>query len=185
MDEPISEFAQLLKTNPGGFSVAPDGTITPDRGAIEVKSLSEFSELARAPKTIDLDLHGGKVVRIKIRPLDCNEQKELDNMEKERPMPPKKSKTPSPSMARQRTESSVVEEYDWDDKKYNVDIVNYLELKRTALIVRGLLGIEIAGDNLEAKRETLQKSFTPRVLDGIANAIKAITSDPIDRALFT
>lgn len=175
----------LLKDNPGGFSVAPDGTLVADRQATEIKSIEQFSELARAPKTITFDLTGGKIIKFKIRPLDCDEYREIDKLDSELPQPPKKEQSKSPSIAKSQQRNSPLDDYDWDNPDYKKKVREHRELKRAAVIVKGLLNLAVPGENLETQRDHLHKNFPPRILDGIEATIRSITSDPIERALFS
>lgn len=184
-DAALAAAVSLLKEHPGGFSVAPDGTLTADRAAIEVKSIEQFSELAREPKTITFDLHGGKLIKFKIRPLNCDEQKEIDDLDVEAPLPPKKQKPANPSLARGRQQDAGADEYDYADKEFIRKRLQHMALRQAAVISRGLLSMEVPGETIEQKAGHLRKAFPPRILDGIENAIRAVTSDPIERALFT
>lgn len=176
---------KMLKDMPGGFSVAPDGSVTADREAVEVKTIEEFSKLVREPKTVTITLHGGKAVRFRVRPIDAMEQREIDEMDSDAPIPPLKKAPASPSLAQGRQKADTPPEYDWADPDYRKKIARVRELKRAAVISRGLLSVGVPGETVEAKANFLATHFTERVLDAIHNAIAGMSSEPIERALFT
>lgn len=184
--EPAPDVLQkMLKEMPGGFSVAPDGVVTADREAVEVRSIEEFSKLVREPKSVTITLHGGKAVRFKVRPIDSVEQREIDEMDSDAPIPPLKKAPASPSIAQGRPKTDATPEYDWTDADYRRKVLRHRELKRAAIISKGLLSVGIPGETVEAKAEFLANHFTERVLDAISNAITGMSSEPIERALFT
>ena len=177
-----SVIDHLLKQNPQGFSISASGDLAPEMEAVEIKSMEQFAKIAREPKVITISLYAGRNVQFKVRPLDVDTQREIDKLENEAPAPPKKQKTASPSLARGR--DSGPDEYDYRDKEYLRLVDEHLERKRTATIFHGLLDIEIPGETLEQKQQYLSKNFPPRILDAIAAAIRSLTTDTIERALF-
>ena len=183
----VDPLRKMLQDMPGGFSVAPDGTVTADREAIEIKSIDQFSKLVREPKTVSFELHGGKVIKFQVRPLDAIEQRVIDDLDAEAPLPPIKGKGQSPSLAQGRPKSAqeAITEYDWTDKDYRKKIARHRQLKQAAIVAKGLLNLEIPGDTVEKKADFLAQHFTTRILDGIENAINGMTSEPIERAVFT
>jgi hypothetical protein len=185
IDAEDGAILKLLKQHPGGFSVAPNGIITADREAVNVTSIEQFSELVREPRTVVFQLHGGKAVRFKVRPLDVNEQREIDDLDSEAPLPPPKKQPQSPSIARGVRPEQVTQEYDWQDKEYRRKAMRHRELKRAAVICKGLLDLEIPGKTIEKKAEYLAEKFTVRILDGIEASIGELSTEPIERAVFT
>jgi len=178
----------LLKEHPGGFSIAPDGRLTADREAIAITSLEQFSGIAREPKTVVLDLRAGRTVRVKIRPLDVNEQREIDALDSESPLPPLKPKPSGPSLALgkpTKTEAAGLEDYDWQNKEYRAKLNRHRELKRAATVSMGLVDLEVPGKTLEERAAYLAEHFTVRILDGLEASIRELSSEPIERAVFT
>jgi hypothetical protein len=186
--EELKAFAvELLKEYPGGYSVMPDGSVVADRVAIDIISAEQFSELVREPRSIIVDLLGNKAIKFKVRPLDVNEWREIEDMDAEAPMPPPEKKAgQSLSLAKgAKSERNDVEKYDWSDPEYLKKSVRHKQLKQAAIISQGLLSIKIPGETVEQKRDYLAKNFTPRILGAIESAIRELTSNPIERALFT
>lgn len=175
----------MLKNMPGGFSVAPDGAVTEDRVAVDVKSVEELSKLVRQPVPVTFDLQGGNRVRFMIRPLDAIETREIDDLNANAPIPPFKETTRSPSLAIGKPQDKAPAEYNFADPEYRKKVVRHAALRRAIVISKGLCDIKIEGQTAEQKAEFLEKNFTARILDGIEAAINGLSSDPIERALFT
>jgi hypothetical protein len=182
---------ELLSRHKYGFSVTREGEIFPDREAVRINSMEDFAKLAREPKILRLELPGGTTIELQLRPLTATEQEEIDAMEIEKPMPPKKAPDPlqtqKPQPGQRATRNYAedqIEQYDWKNREYIKKITAWERLKQAAIIARGLLDMEIPGDTLEKKADWLSKTFAPRYLTAIENAIRNITSEPIERASF-
>ena len=172
-------ITRLLQEHPKGFMVGAGGELTPVSDALKITSLEDLSKLSLAPKLWQFSLPGGQVVELKLRPLNSVESTEIDDLlgDKE-PIPPTK--------ARPSVKGKPGEEYtDYQDKEYLKKDRKHYQLKRAAVIDRGVVDITIPGENLDEKAAWLQKAFPPRVLELIQDGILQQTSkSQVEKAVF-
>lgn len=168
--DPAAALTRLLREHPRGFSVSESGTLTPVSDAVRIKSMDQLAKLTLAPKLMQFPLPGGEVIEFRLRALSSVEGSEIDDLDENAPVPPQK-----------KGEKGVL---DYDDKDFKRRDRSHTLLKRTAVIVKGLLEVEIPGDDLEAKNGYLLKTFPPRILNAIEQGILGMTSKPVERAVF-
>jgi hypothetical protein len=167
----------LLSQNPRGFSISSDGRVTPMPDTVQIRNLDELSELVTEPKEFAVPWPGGNTLTLKIRGLKAEEAAEIDKIGSDL-RPPKRVLKPAMGG------KPAVEEFDHDDAGYRKQRDAYWELRRAALISKGLVGIDVPGESLEKKSEYLRSKFPPRIIDALDAAIRALTSDPIEQASF-
>jgi hypothetical protein len=178
---PEEAVALLLQIHPKGFRVDQGGNLSaagsePDgRSSEKITSLDRLSELARAPKTLQIEIHGC-LVEIAVKGLSGEEDAEADKVLSEVGPPPKKYKI--------EQGKKVEDGFDYNDKEWVGKRVEALRLKRARVISMGLSDLEVPGDTLEAKADWLSKNFPPHVLDALHAAIANLTTEPIERAAF-
>lgn len=168
---PEDAIKRLLMENPRGFSVSESGQVTPVSDAVRIKSLDQLAKLTREPKLMQFSLPGGEVIEFKLRPLTSDEGQEIDDLDENAPVPPMK-----------KLKGENVPDY--DDKEFKRKDRNHTLVKRTAVICKGLLEVEVPGDTLDAKNKFLLETFPPRILNAIEAGILGMTSKPVERAVF-
>jgi len=169
----VAAIAQLIAQFPTGFSVDAAGIVTP-RVGVKITGGKQLADLARAPKTLPLELNG-QAIEIEVRVLS---DKEIQNIELLVPAP-----TPP---ARTKTEGGrkVADGYDRQDPKFLQDVEKMYALRRAATIVAGVPSLEVPGATVEEQNKYLAETYQTSLLEALYAGVRALSTDPLTRASF-
>lgn len=139
-------------------------------------SLGDLSAAVMAPRTLTMEVQPTVFAEFRIQALDADVAKECDDIGRD-VVPPKKQKAGPRGV--------VSDEVDFDDPAFIVarGLVN--QRRTTFVLLKGLVGFDIPGENLEEKNKALRKALPPRVINALYAAITGLTSDPIEVADFS
>ncbi len=179
-------LAVLRKGEPFTFTdvvtMTPVELRPPTNAATAFAGVEALSLIVMAEQKVTIELVPGKLIEFTVRPLTADESKVRDDMTANL-MPPKKMKTGMTGSA--RVGAMATEEYDFENPEFLAKREQALKRQQVFLLLKGIVGFDIPGSDLDAQAAYLRSHFQPRVLNALSSAIIALTADPVKMADFS
>ncbi|GEM_PF-6155308 len=175
LENPEGFLAVLRGRFPRGMHLSREGALTEAGVAQKIGSLADLGQMARAPKTFQVEVRG-TLIELEVRGLNGVESAECDKIDAG-VMPPRAFRV-------EQGKKIMEQDYNFRDPDYLAQRDKAYRLKRAAVISKGLVGIEVPGETLEDKATFLDTNFPPNVPEAIHQAILALTSATLDKASF-
>lgn len=174
------QLSELLAGKPIDLSVGETQvTLAPPekKTGRRFASLADLSADVMAPTDFTVEFTPGRFVSFKIKPLESEVAKQVDDIGADVQPPKKKGPVGRGGLA--------TEELDWEDAAFLARRKEVNALRTAFVITHGVLDFEIPGDDLAAKSKALRKNLPPRVIDALYSAVVGLTSDPVKQADFS